>query len=212
MLCYRLSSGDNIQTEPAGAKRKRPEMEFSTPINTRRETSLMEMCDDSPINKDSSTNSSTYSASDDVVQNVKVRAGMSNELDTMNVTPPAVMSPESFDKRLALHAAEIVKADSGNRRIPELQEQEVHTIEIAINTFAKRDGEPVKSSVLFAPDTSERAQHDSSVNGQRSGGMEGMNNGLIGSDEARGDALRSVGIDGMNKAAEGGGGLLVWME
>ena len=132
----------------------------------------MDLTDDSPIGKESSDTSSVYSASEDKIPDTKMKAGMSNELDSIAVTPPKDLSPDTMDKKLALHAIDLVKASVNNTRVLEMQEHELHTVDIADNPFGRREG---KSQVV---------------------GMNEMNNGV---NETAGAVIRAVGMDEMNK-------------
>ena len=97
---------------------------------------MLEITEDSPIEGDKSSQSSTYSATEDTIPDEKRKAGASNELNSMVVTPPRLLSPDTYERKLALHSMEI--ANASNRKIPELQEREVHSAELEINPFAKR--------------------------------------------------------------------------
>ena len=90
LQCYRYN---NLKqpTIFSVVKRKREEMNSSTPISQRREPCVLDLGEESPIEREkSSTSNSTYSASEDVVPVEKNKAGVSNELDSMLVTPPKV--------------------------------------------------------------------------------------------------------------------------
>ena len=54
----------------------------------------------------------------------------------MVVTPPRIESPDTYERKLALHSMEIAKASKS--KIPELLEQESHPVELVNNPFAKR--------------------------------------------------------------------------
>ena len=139
---------------------------------------------------------------------------MSNELNTMNVTPPADLSPETFEKRLALHALDIANAGAGN--IPELNENQAHTLELNMNTFAKRaEGRRVYSD-LFGPVYSELAHNDSNiVNGNlctKRDESQQLYSDVFGPDksecvhnDANNENERAGGMTGMNKILSTGG-------
>ena len=172
MLYCRLDPFINKLGIAGTSKRKRRNMDTSTPVSLRRETPLLDLTDDSPIGKESSDTSSVYSASEDKIPDTKMKAGMSNELDSIAVTPPKDLSPDTMDKKLALHAIDLVKASVNNTRVLEMQEHELHTVDIADNPFGRRED---KSQVV---------------------GMNEMNNGV---NETAGAVIRAVGMDEMNK-------------
>ena len=115
MLCCR---SDPFEIKSGVAKRKRSNMETSTPVSLRRDTPILDLTDDSLIGKESSDTSSVYSASED------------NEMDSIAVTPPKELWPDTIDRKLALHAIDLVKASVNNTRVLEMQEHEVHTVKI----------------------------------------------------------------------------------
>ena len=233
LLCYRSQKWEypTSSSPLAQKKRKRRPMETSTPLLDRRESNLLDMDDDSPILKDDSGASSAYSESSDTIPEAKVKAGMSNELDTMAVTPPKELSPESMDRKLALHTVDLVKASVNNTKVLEMQEEETHTIRMADNPFARKDINAVVNE--DAHTTDEKREECSNVeldgmddylqvdemgkvetgaidlNGMndylQNVGMDGMNNGIKEEDEVTTD-LRAVGMNGMNKAQNRGGG------
>ena len=171
-------------------KRKRSIMECSTPVSERRETAMIEMGDDSPILKDDSTSSDTYSEND-MISDTKRKAGMSNEMDSMAVSPCKELSPDSMDRRLALHCADIARASVNNPRVAEMQEQNAHTTSLAENPFAKSDAKNTGGK-------------QADVVATRSVGMDGMNKDLFPGGEQ--GSSRAVGMDGMNKTPMRGGG------
>ena len=191
-------------------KRKRNNMDSSTPISQRREPCLLEMTEDSPIDIDRSSQSSTYSATEDTIPDEKRKAGASNELDSMAVTPPRIESPDTYDRKLALHSMVIAKAS--NSKIPELLEQESHPVELLNNPFAKRDtagGDVNRLNLLFgdglgasrktyAADLMDCRREEEMV---RAVDMDGMNKSPSG---GRGNN-RAVAMNGMNKTPMRGG-------
>ena len=182
MLCCRLNS-------PV-LKRKRKEMESSTPISGRREPLLIELEEDSPINVGDRERSANSDESVDMVPTSKVKAGLSNEIDTMSVTPVKEFSSDTMDKRLALHCADIVNSSKHNANLAELREQVPYILPLAENSFAKRsDGNAVEQDDVQAV------------------GVEGMNNPQPeeGVEAPTLDANSAVGVDGMNKPLPGGG-------
>ena len=181
MLCCRLNS-------PV-LKRKRKEMESSTPISGRREPLLIELEEDSPINVGDRERSANSDESVDMVPTSKVKAGLSNEIDTMSVTPVKEFSSDTMDKRLALHCADIVNSSKHNANLAELREQVPYILPLAENSFAKRsDGNAVEQDDVQAV------------------GVEGMNNPQPeeGVEAPTLDANSAVGVDGMNKPLPGG--------
>ena len=147
-------------------------MECSTPVSGRREPPQL-LGEDSPILGDSSSSSSsTYSESADVISQMKRKAGMSNEVDSMVVTRSKECSPDTMDKRLALHTAAIVRAAVNNPLVMELQEQETHTTTLAENSFAKRDTK--ETGAILVDDEGQGA-----MVGAQSVGMDGMNKDLF---------------------------------
>ena len=187
LLCSRYKTGDQPLITTV-IKRKRAAMDSSTPLSLRREAIIMEMEDESPIDRDKSSSSSSYNTSSDVVPDEKSRAGISNELDSVAVTPPRDLSLETYEKKLALHAKAIADAAENNSSVPELQELSGQVLDMDVNPFArKNNGEP---------------GHVRSV------GMNGMNKTPEGENLLDG----VVGMDGMNKSPGGGkviNGLLV---
>ena len=195
-ICYRSNSVKNFFTTSV-VKRKRQNMECSTPVSGRREPPQL-LGEDSPILGDSSnSSSSTYSESADVISQMKRKAGMSNEVDSMVVTPSKECSPDTMDKRLALHTAAIVRAAVNNPLVMELQEQETHTTTLAENSFAKRDTK--ETGAILVDDEGQGAMVEA-----QSVGMDGMNKDLFrGGEQVK--VSRSVDMDGMNKDPLQGG-------
>ena len=164
------------------------------------------MCEDSPIEKEQSAGSLDYNTSDDVIQDDKHKAGMSDEVNTLNLTPPTEFSPDTYERRLALHASDIVSASMTNPNIPELHENEGRHIVIVNNTFARRGvAEPVKLHEIFGHKPDGVSTTNSTDGESRPGGMEGMNSGPSeASNDVSEGVSRSVGMDGMNKSRNGG--------
>ena len=170
-------------------------MECSTPVSEMREPPKL-LGEDSPIMGDSSSASCTSNESTDTISQVKRKAGISNELDGMNVTPTKELSPDSMDRRLALHTIDIVKAAVNNPLVEELREYETHTISLAENSFTSRkpvDLGAAAGMVVLQP---------ADVNVTQSVGMNGMNK----TPEGGVHELQSVGMNGMNKTPERGVG------
>ena len=62
------------------------------------------MGEDSPLGESQSNTSNRLSDNtDEKIPDAKTKAGMSNELHSMVVTPTKDMSPDTIDQRLALH-------------------------------------------------------------------------------------------------------------
>ena len=110
---------------------------------------------------------------------MKRKAGISNELDDMVVTPTKELSPDSMDRRLALHSIDLVKAAVNNPLVLELREYETHTVSLADNSFARKK-----------PDGLEAAA------GQRD---------MVVLQPADVNVIQSVGMNGMNKDEMEGG-------
>ena len=172
------------------------------------------MCEDSPIDKERSDNSISYNTSDDVIQDQKQKAGMSDEVNTLNMTPPTEQSPDTYERKLALHVSDIVKANMNNFNIPELHENVHESIAIENNSFARKgETNPVRLQDIFGPQPSGVILANSTNGGIRSGGMEGMNNGSHQASYGASDGIpRPVGMDGMNKSPGRGGGNLDWKQ
>ena len=203
-------------------KRKRESMDTSTPISTRREQKLIELEDDSPIGISTGSKlSDACDTSEEKIQDVKNKAGMSNEINSMNVTPPRDFSPETMDKRLAAHSFIIAKASENNLLTPELREEGELVFELSDNPFAKRDGgnDPVthQASVRW-PDSVNEIHKSLTTESDSAHGMDAMNKNKdenVGSEQVvgmdgmnkncTGGVPRSVGMDEMNKDCSGGG-------
>ena len=200
LLCCR-STGEATPI----SKRKRDGMETSTPILERRETTLIDMEEDSPINK-CVDRSCTSDESGDIIPTSKVRAGLSNEIDVMAVTPPKEYSPDTMDKKLALHTIDIVKASVNNEKVLELREQVTHVLPLSENTFSKRDDLSIRAAAVDG--MNRILQEDSMDVSTRAVGMNGMNkNPLDGDIDVSLDNNGAVGMDGMNKTPLRGGNL-----
>ena len=187
LLCCRSDPPDQLVPSPV-RKRKRSDMETSTPLHGRRETKMVDMEEDSSI--ENCDISSLYSPSDDKIADSKQKAGMSNEMDSVVMTPPKLVSPETMDRRLALHARDLVTASVNNPGLQEMQEQVMQTADMSKNPFAKRDdGRQVID--LIDPGENDNALEDR----RHAAGVEGM-------DKASTEGQQAVGVIGMNKAPE----------
>ena len=173
-------------------------METSTPVAERREVCLVE-ADDSPIGRDCHNSAQTPSMlsndSEDGIPTSRTKAGISDEINSMAVTPEKEMSPDTMGRKLALHSIDIIKASVNNANVPELREEEDHRLELSVNTFAKRSDGTIRPGMISGD-----------INGQsveavvHPVGMDQMNkNPLMGGFE------RSVSMDEMNKAPTRGG-------
>ena len=174
MLCYRYPN----------FKRKRRDMEASTPVSERRETLLIDMEDSSPINKSDSIQSEVSLESSDNIPTEKMKAGLSDEIVVMNMTPPKELSPDTMDRKLALHCVDIVKAGVNNDKVMELQEHESHAITLSENPFSKKD---------------------TAVNVNGAAGMDEMNKttGGVGEKPPSEEGNGTVDMDEMNKTPAG---------
>ena len=163
-------------------------METSTPVSDRREVCLVE-ADDSPIGKCNQECDQTPSIlsndSEDGIPTCKTKAGISDEINAMAVTPEKELSPDTMGRKLALHSIDIIRAAVDNANVPELREEEDHTLALSVNTFAKRsDGTINPGRIPRNIDGREVVMELQPV------GMDGMNkNPLIGG------AKRSVDMD-----------------
>ena len=165
----------------------------------------MEMEDESPIDRDKSSSSSSYNTSSDVVPDEKSRAGISNELDSVAVTPPRDLSLETYEKKLALHAKAIADAAENNSSVPELQELSGQVLDMDVNPFArKNNGEPGHVRSVGMNGMNKTPEGESLLDGVV--GMDGMNKS-----PGRGESdKRPVGMNGMNKAPLGGWEISRW--
>ena len=192
-------------------KRKRKNMEASTPVSNRRETVLIDMDDSSPIDKLSQEGTLTSEESFDTIPTSKKKAGISDEIDTMAVTPEKEYSPDTMDRKLALHTIDLVKSAVNNDGLLELREQEAHVLPISENPFKKNDcqrsGRSTVDPVMNWSDGMNGMNNSlNGVGGSDNGtvGMNGMNNPQIGVGRVNnGDDA----IDGMNKPLPKGGGI-----
>jgi len=146
LLCCRSNTPSSAREGGlTDRKRKRETMETSFPITERRENNLIELEEDSPIGRsfDAQLNGSIVSdESGDVIPSSKKKAGISDDIDIMAVTPPQEVSPDTMDRRLPLHCVYIVRSSKNNNMLQELQEPEDHDHDILTNSFAKRsDGQ-----------------------------------------------------------------------
>ena len=227
-LCSRLDLFDH-KLSTTNFKRKREKMETSTPIMGRRDTCVMELDENSPIGYERSDTSDSYTASDDKIADSRAKAGLSNEMNSVVVTPPKELSPNTMDLKLALHARDIVRASADNSKVPELREQDLHTIGMAENPFAYReDGQQVASvgQIELIGVNRNPGEDPADVTG-RAAVMDEMNKTpekdpgdvtgrAVGMDEMNKDpekdpgdvTERAAGMDGMNKCPIGGGGRL----
>ena len=188
-------------------KRKRDIMETSTPISTRREPKLMDTSDDSPVALNTGNISTeTVDITDEVIQDTRSKAGISNEIDSMAMTPTKELSPNTMDLKLALHCVDIVRSSVGNPLVPELSENHDHTPDISVNKFAEKDQVSANKESVVALTQNARDDGVNEMNKSPPGGrnqavgMDGMNKKPL-----RG-GIRSVGMDGMNKTPSGGVG------
>ena len=161
---------------------------------------VIEMGEDSPLGVSQSSASSGLSDNtDEKIPNEKTKAGMSNELNSMVVTPPKDLSPNSMDLRLAFHCADIASAAMGNPLVKELKDELVQAVDLTNNPFAKCD-KGVKAT-----------GRDENVPGINDKSGVGLMNNLAHKDDGQpaavdgsntetpGGASRSVGMNGMNK-------------
>ena len=93
----------------AKAKRKRADMETSTPVHLRRETKLIDL-GESPINQDLPEHDSNQdSTNDDGIAGTE-RAGVSGGVDVIAITPEKEISPNTQNIKLYKGADNLVKA------------------------------------------------------------------------------------------------------
>ena len=214
-LCCRYSIDQYLVSLPLKRKRKK-NMETSTPVSGRRENKLIDLGEDSPIGANEQNVSSVTDDSGDIIPTTKVKAGLSNEVDILAVTPTKELSPDTMDKRLALHCVDIVKASVKNERVLELQEEEAHLLELSDNSF-NRAVKLTKESPWSQ--RTKRSDVGVMVGAQGAGivginntplgkmpntaaGMDGMNNTPLGENSTNG----TVGMDGLNNDNVGGDG------
>ena len=172
-------------------------METSTPISIHREPKPIILDEDSPINDANQLEDNSVS-SNEKIPDCKLKAGMSNELNSLAVTPESELSSETMGRRLALHSIDIVKASQDNPLIAELKEDHEHILELSMNTFSNKEK---VDDLGMSPVIKWSAEVDDNddVKVARSAGMDGMNKTPVGK------SLRSVGMDRMNKTSFGGG-------
>ena len=128
-------------------RRKRCEVESSTPLGDRREVILVPL-DDSPIGgapgeQEESESSNNGSTGSDCISTQRNRAGISNELDTTALTPVKELSSGTFDQNLYGGVEDLARSGVGN--VYELRNENLVTIpSIDKNWFAKTNTmEPV---------------------------------------------------------------------
>lgn len=103
-------------------------METSTSISSRREPQAIDLEDDSPVDENiRNVSTETLNTTDEVIPDSRTKAGMSNELDSMIVTLPKEVSPNTMDRRLVLHCVDIARAAVGNPLVTELDGDHGHT-------------------------------------------------------------------------------------
>ena len=167
-------------------------METSTPVAERREVCLVE-ADDSPIGRDCHNSAQTPSMlsndSEDGIPTSRTKAGISDEINSMAVTPEKEMSPDTMGRKLALHSIDIIKASVNNANVPELREEEDHRLDLSVNTFGKRSDGSIRAGMISGV--------------VQPVGMDQMNKNPL----MRGFE-RSVSMDEMNKAPTRGVGEL----
>ena len=166
---------------------------------------MIDLGEDSPLESDIS---SLYSPSDDKVPDTKQKAGMSNEMNSVVMTPPQLVSPDTMDRKLALHARDLVTASTNNLGLLEMQELAIHTVNMTENPFAKRDdgrqggdlADPIGDEAESMED-----KNIASVGVLQAVGMNGMNNASNPMPEEA-NIIQSAAMDGMNNPPIGGGG------
>ena len=187
-------------------KRKRvKKMETSTPISGRREINLIEIEDDSPIGNDARSSPCASDVSSDVIPTSKTKAGISDNVDGLEVTPPKEDSPDTRDRKLALHCMDIVRAAVNKDGLAELQEHETHAIPLPENPFAKRVGPPITFSDRAVGMDSMNKPLSGGVNGNRPVGMDSMNKTPKRGGNTGDITNGAVAMDEMNKNPIGGG-------
>ena len=184
-------------------------MEASTPISGHREPMLINMGDDSPINGENSDRSGSTEGSLDVIPSSKVKAGLSDDINIMAVTPQKEFSPDTMDKKLALHCIDIVNASTQNAGLVELRELDPHILPLSENSFAGKTVEAQPNEVPEQVTYQEELQ---------TGGVVGINKPYPMEDagDLTIDKNGAVGMDEMNKSPIGGVGIIwrlweVWM-
>ena len=200
MLCCRYENDQGLSS-PA-VKRKRKTMETSTPVSERRETQLIDLGEDSPIGTEVQNGSTVTDDSGDIIPTEKVKAGLSNDVDSMVVTPPKEISPGTMDKRLALHCIDLVNASVNNVRVLEMREQEVHTLNLSENSFSKKSNGTKSGDQAVGMDGMNKIPSGKRLESSRAVGVDGMNKTPLGE---KLECNRAVGMDDMNKTPIGGG-------
>ena len=209
LLCYRFNTlGTEEEEGLLDRKRKRGvTMETSTPISERRESTLIELEEDSPIGKsfDDQLQNSLYSNdSSDVIPSARKKAGISNDIDIMAVTPPQEVSPDTMDRRLALHYVDIARSSKDNNKVQELHESGELVHDIATNTFAKRSDGQVRDRAIAIEGNKVGVVGEMNENPVREG------DGAVVMDEMNKNPGRgengAVVMDEMNKSPRGGVG------
>ena len=105
-------------------KRKRQEIEASTPSQERREVVLIPL-DESPIESASARDegdSNNTSTGSDAINTEKKKAGISDELDTAVITPVKELSSGTFDTNMFWGAENLSRAGVG--KVGELDNEE----------------------------------------------------------------------------------------
>ena len=97
------------------AKRKRQAMETSTPTNLRRETKLI-VLGESPIEGGLTEQDNKPDSIDGHGMSGTQRAGLSGEIDSMAVTPPKQVSPNTENRKLYKGARNIINAAAAEVR------------------------------------------------------------------------------------------------
>ena len=95
---------------PKPTERKRKRMETSTPKDLRRETAMIKLDDDSPINKVPEPESDHESSSEADVLMGNNKAGISSELDGIAVTPPRAESSSTENINLYIGAENLTNS------------------------------------------------------------------------------------------------------
>ena len=175
------------------------------PISTRREPVLIDMGDNSPVGASSdSTSLGSLNSTDEKIPDSKTKAGISNDLCSMAVTPPKEWSPDTMDKRLVLHCEDNASASVGNPLVNELRGEHIQTPDLSNNSFAKMIG---GKEINDQKNTAAGSDATPRINFPQTFGMCGMK------EVATTDGKQPVSMDGMNiKTPVGVSSLLLWME
>ena len=187
IFCSRSKKGDQPPIKTL-LQRKHSDMDTSTPISNRREVKLIGMEDNSLIEREKSNHSSTYNDSDDKIPSVEVKAGMSDMVNSMLMTPQKEMSLEMYERKLAMHSMLLARAPENNPNVLELQEQDVPPLDLEENPFSERDNVQVQGPCRIF----DKGAHSTG---------DIVNDG---SDGGAGGVQRSVGMNGMNRHPLGG--------